>query len=185
MSHGALRQANSIERTAQVCPPSHFDEERHLARAEPSARGGQTPGQTRPVKAVSRRSRTREPRALTSVGWSGSALLGAEGAATSSQDQFRRHIALSCCAQSRTWIFASWPMLERLRQASALSHDRPPRTLRFYPAIKRSTFPASPVLRYTSQECDRTKTENSTTRADSVLVLCSRYAGSSVNGTHS
>src|SRR5579863_3073716 len=66
-----LRQADSIERTAQVCPPSHFEEERHLARAEPSARGRQTPGQAKPVKAVSRRSRAREPRALTGVAWSG------------------------------------------------------------------------------------------------------------------
>src|SRR5579859_4933031 len=107
-----LRQADSIERTAQICPPSYFDEERHLARAEPSARGGQTPGQTRPVKAASRRSRARKARALTGVGWSGSALLVAERAAMSSQDQFRRHIALSCCAQSRTWIPANWPILE-------------------------------------------------------------------------
>jgi len=40
----------------------------------PSARGGQTPGQARPVKAVSRRSRARTARALTGVGWSGNAL---------------------------------------------------------------------------------------------------------------
>src|SRR6516165_11081383 len=91
------------------------NEERHIARAEPSARGRQTPGLPAPVKAVSRRSRARKARALTGVGWSGSALPGAEGAATSSQDHFRRHIALSCCAQSRTWILASWSMLERLR----------------------------------------------------------------------
>jgi outer membrane immunogenic protein len=29
---------------AQVCPPSHFDEERYIACAEPSAHGRQTPG---------------------------------------------------------------------------------------------------------------------------------------------
>ena len=37
MSHGALWQADSIERTAQICPPSHSDEERHIARAGPAA----------------------------------------------------------------------------------------------------------------------------------------------------
>jgi hypothetical protein len=47
------------------------DKERHRARAEPSARGRQTPGQAKPVKAVSRRSRARKARALTGVGWSG------------------------------------------------------------------------------------------------------------------
>jgi hypothetical protein len=71
MSHGALRLADSIERTAQVCPPNRFYEERHIARAEPSARGRQAPGQTTLVKAASRRSRARKARALTGVGWSG------------------------------------------------------------------------------------------------------------------
>src|SRR5258706_16047666 len=71
ISHGALRHADSIERTAQICPPSHSDEERHIARAEPSARGRQTPGQARPVKAASRRSRARAARALTGVACSG------------------------------------------------------------------------------------------------------------------
>jgi len=50
------------------------DQERHRARAEPSARGRQTPGQAKPVKAVSRRSRARKARALTGGGWFGNAL---------------------------------------------------------------------------------------------------------------
>jgi len=41
-----------------------FDEERQLARAEPSARGRQTPAQARPVKAVSRQSRARASASL-------------------------------------------------------------------------------------------------------------------------
>lgn len=90
MSHGVLRQADSIERTAQVCPPSHSDEERHIARAEPSARGRQTPGQARPVKAVSRRSRARKARALTGVGWSGSAVSSDDSSTTPSQIRLGR-----------------------------------------------------------------------------------------------
>jgi esterase/lipase superfamily enzyme len=70
-----LQQADSIESGANLSAES-FNEERHIARAEPSARGGQTSGQTRSVKAVSRRSRARVARALTGVGWSGSASLG-------------------------------------------------------------------------------------------------------------
>ena len=64
------------------------DKERHRARAEPSAHGRQTPGQTKPVKAVSRRSRARKARASTGVGWSGSASIRADVSAT--------HIVLTC-----------------------------------------------------------------------------------------
>src|SRR6185437_14518569 len=85
MSHGALWQADSIERTAQVCRASYFDEERPLARAEPSAHGRQTPGQARPVKAASRRSRAREAQALTGVGWSGIASIRDDGSAAPSR----------------------------------------------------------------------------------------------------
>ena len=78
------------------------DKERHRARAEPSARGRQTPGQAKPVKAVSRRSRARKARALTGGGWSGNALakrdaghLSDQIAKTLGQDRRRRHIALT------------------------------------------------------------------------------------------
>src|SRR5260370_6100143 len=70
ISHGALRHADSIERTAQICPPSHSDQERHVARAEPSARGRQTSGQAKPGKAVRPRGRARGRRAaLRGSGW--------------------------------------------------------------------------------------------------------------------
>jgi hypothetical protein len=39
MSHGASAEADSIRRTAQVCPASHSDQERPIARVEPSAHG--------------------------------------------------------------------------------------------------------------------------------------------------
>jgi hypothetical protein len=45
----------------------------HIARAEPSAHGHQTADRPAPVKAVSRRSRSRGARALMGVGWSGNA----------------------------------------------------------------------------------------------------------------
>jgi hypothetical protein len=69
MGHGASRSSDSIQRTAQICSPQR---ERHIARAKPSAHGGQTPGLPAPVKAASRRSRARTARDLTGVGWSGS-----------------------------------------------------------------------------------------------------------------
>jgi hypothetical protein len=56
---------------------SHFDEERHIARAEPSAHDCQTLEQATLVKAVSRRSRARKARALTRVDWSGIASIHA------------------------------------------------------------------------------------------------------------
>ena len=75
MSHGASAAGKlHRENGANLSAESFLDEERHIARAEPSAHGRQTPGQATPVKAVSRRSRARKARALTGVGWSGSAL---------------------------------------------------------------------------------------------------------------
>jgi len=75
ISHGAPAAGRlHRENGANLSAESFRDEERRLARAEPSARGGQTSGQTRPVRAASRRSRAREARALTGVGWSGSAV---------------------------------------------------------------------------------------------------------------
>jgi len=77
----SLRHADSFRRTAQVCPANRPNEERHIARAEPSAHGRQTQGQPAPVKAVSRRSRARKARALTGVGWSGNSLPSDHGLA--------------------------------------------------------------------------------------------------------
>jgi hypothetical protein len=51
----------------------------YIARAEPSAHGGQTLGQPVPVKAASRRSRARVARALTGAGWSGTGLPSPDG----------------------------------------------------------------------------------------------------------
>src|SRR5271156_4891289 len=84
-------RADSIERTAQVCPSSHSDKERRIARAEPSAHGHQTSGQAGPGKAASRRSRARKARALTGVGWSGNAPAGADRAVRLSREKRRAH----------------------------------------------------------------------------------------------
>src|SRR5260370_39397375 len=82
MSHGAsvacrLRPENGANLSAAT-PALQLDE-RHIARAEPSAHGGQTPGQPVPVKAASRRSRARVARALTGAGWSGTGLPSPDG----------------------------------------------------------------------------------------------------------
>jgi hypothetical protein len=172
-----LRYADSFQRTAQVCPPIHFDDEQHLARAEPSARGGQTPGQTRPVKAVSRRSRARKARALTGVGWSGIGLHSmmrisfrsdrqdaklAPVPATHRADLLTARENLRCCnvrrCQENCDKLLHW-----------LTTDRGA-TLRLYPAIKRSIVCASPVLRYPSPNRHRTKTRTSRRRAGSARI---------------
>jgi hypothetical protein len=54
-----------------------------------------TPGQMRPVKVVSRRSRARKPRALTGLGWSGTAIPSADRSARPSQIGLGPHIALT------------------------------------------------------------------------------------------
>jgi hypothetical protein len=64
MSHGAPAAGRLHRESGANLSAESFDEERHLARAEPSARGGQTPGQARPVKAVSRQSRARASASL-------------------------------------------------------------------------------------------------------------------------
>jgi len=55
----------------------------------------------------------------------------------------------------------------------------------FYPALKRSTCCASSVVRCSSTNCDKAKIGKSIPRADLVLFLCRRNAGSLVNGTRS
>jgi len=88
MSHGVPSASRLNRENGASLSADSFDEERQLARAEPSARGRQTPGQAKPVKAVSRRSRARKARALTGVGWSGIASIRADVSAT--------HIVLTC-----------------------------------------------------------------------------------------
>ena len=157
MSHGALRKADSIERTAQIFPPSSSDEELHIARAEPSARGGQTPWQTRPVKAVSRQSRARKARALTGVGWSGSA------------DRSARQVRSVSAARCTDFLSAKEnPDSRNVRRCQKncdkllhyLTIDRrAPWSL--YPAIKRSVSRASSVVRHSSTNCDEPKSISS------------------------
>ena len=172
-----LRQADSIERTAQVCPPSHFEEERHLARAEPSARGRQTPGQTRPVKAVSRRSRAREPRALTGLGWSGSGI-------TSADRSLKRQVRSTSATHCTDLLSAKEDLVscnvrrcqkncDKLLHCQTIDREAP---WSLYPAIKRSMSRASPVLRNSSPNCDEAKNGKSIPRADSLLLWCRRYA---------
>ena len=174
-----LRQADSIGRTAQVCPPNHFDEEQHLARAEPSARGGQTPGQTRPVKAVSRRSRARVARALTGVDWSGSAIPSADRSATPSQIGLCRTLhrplerkgELGFCNVRRCQKNCDKPL-------HYLTIDRRA-PLALYPAVKRSVVGASPALRYPSKlrsGKSQAKRPGSRLRADSLQSFYSRGA---------
>ena len=158
-----LRQADSIERTAQVCPPSHSDEERHIARAEPSARGGQTPGQTRPVKAISRRSRARKARALTGVGWCGSASSAAHCTDPLSAKENPDTCNVRRCQKSCD------------KSLHCLTTDRGA-PCAFYLAIKRSMSRPSPVLRNSSKSCEEEKIgkehHRSRFRAGFVLSMC-------------
>jgi hypothetical protein len=170
MSHGTLRQADSIERTAQICPPSRSDEEQNIARAEPSARGRQMPGQAATVKAASRRSRAREARALTGVGWSGSASPGP----TAGQRQVGT-APLPHCADMLSALENSDSRKVRPCQKSCnkplhrhTTDGGAPCAL--YPATKRSVVCASPVLRYRSPNRHRTKTRTSMTRAASAWI---------------
>src|SRR5260370_13800529 len=64
MSHGAPSASRLNRENGASLSADSFDEERQLARAEPSARGRQTPAQARPVKAVSRQSRARASASL-------------------------------------------------------------------------------------------------------------------------
>ena len=126
------------------------DKERHLARAEPSARGRQTPGQAKPVKAVSRRSRARKARALTGVGWSGSASIRADVSATTHCADFlsAKENPDSCNVR------LSQKNCDKLLHCHTTDRGAP---CAFYPAIKRSMSRASPVLRRSSTNCDEAK----------------------------
>jgi len=68
-------------------------------------------------------------------------------------------------------------------QTPALAPTAPANPVCFYSAVKRSVVCASPVVRYPSPNCDQAKIGKGIARADSVLVLCRRYPGSSVSGT--
>ncbi len=147
MSHGALWQADSVERTAQVCPPSHSNEERLIARAEPSAHGRQTPGQARPVKAVSRRSRAREAASLD-----GRRLVR-------HRLDTRRYLGNTHCADLLSAkenpdscnVRLSQKSCDKLLHCHTTDRGAP---CAFYPAIKRSMVCASPVPRNSSTSCD-------------------------------
>lgn len=172
-----LRRADSIRRTAQICPPSHSDEERSLARAEPSARGGLTPGQTRPVKAVSRRSRARGARALTGVGWSGSALAKCQrrGNVEPGSVSWTRCAELLCAKQNLDFcklaharkIAISLCTVTR----STAAHPAP---LSCYQAVDVSRL-AGPALSFAKPAMGQ-KTRTSMTRPDPAHVHCSRHA---------
>ena len=102
MSHGALRHADSIrENGANLSAEFIPIEERHIARAEPSAHGRQTPGQAMPVKAVSRRSRAREGASLDGRRLVRHRLAKRDAdivpirSPDASRDRCRRHIALT------------------------------------------------------------------------------------------
>jgi hypothetical protein len=82
MSHGASAARRLLPENGanlSVAMPCPLTAGSHIARAEPSAHGGQKQGQRAPVEAASRRSRARAARALTGVGWSGSGLQSADG----------------------------------------------------------------------------------------------------------
>ena len=165
MSHGAsaAAQTPSGERRKFVRRVIS-DQERHLARAEPSARGRQTPGQATPVKAVSRRSRAREPRALTGVDWSGIDLQSVMRISFRSDRQNARlgsapttHCAdlltarenLRCCN-----VRSCQKKCDKALYYLTTDRGAP---CAFYPAIKRSMSRASPVLRNSSTSCDQAK----------------------------
>jgi hypothetical protein len=170
MSHGASAEADSIRREAQVCPPSHFDEERQIARAELSAHGRQTPGQATLVKAASRRSRARAARALTGVAWSGIASPGP----TARQRQVGAaplpHCADTLSAMENSDFRKVRPCPESCDKPLQCHTTDRGAPCALYPAIKRSVVCASPVLRYPSPNRHRTKTRTSMTRAGSAWI---------------
>ena len=182
MSHGASAavQTPSRERrkfVRRVIPI----EERHIARAEPSAHGRQTPGRAAPVKAASRRSRARSSasldgrrlvrqrrlpsvmRDMVAIGSPATPSCGS-APATHCADHCERHRKIYAACNVRT-------CQKKCDNASALScaTDRGA-PCAFYPAIKRSVVCASPVLRYPSPNRHRTKTRTSRTRAGSARI---------------
>jgi hypothetical protein len=171
-----LRQADSIERTAQICPrviPTRSGISLALSHQRVAVKRWGRRGSSRPSAGGAGRARAR---ALTGLGWSGSASPGAEGAATSSQDQFRRHIALSCCAQSRTRILAMCGYARKIA-ISLCTVTRPTAAhlvlLSCYQAVGglRLAGPAPSFAKLRSGK-SQAKHPGSRLRADSLLSLC-------------
>jgi hypothetical protein len=141
---------------------SNFDEERHVARAEPSAHGRQRWAcrrWSRPLAGEAGRAR-----ALTGVGWSGSASPGP----TVGQRQVGA-AALPHCADMLSAMENSDFRKVRPCQKSCSKPLHRHTTDRgapcaLYPALKRSVVCASPVLRYPSPNRHRTKTRTSGTQ---------------------
>jgi hypothetical protein len=136
---------------------SHFDEERHIARAEPSAHGRQRWAcrrRSRPSAGEAGRARAR---ALRGVGWSGSASPGP----TAEQCQVGA-ASLPHCADMLSAMENSDFRKVRQCQKSCNKPLHRHTTDRgapcaLYPAIKRSMSRTSPVLRSSSTSCDQAK----------------------------
>jgi len=168
MSHGASAEADSIRRTAQVCPRA-ISMRSGLSLALSHQRVTvKTPGLPAPVKAVSRQSRARKARALTGVGWSGIASICADVSATHCADLLSAKENPDSCNVRRC-------------QKSCYKSLRCHTTDRgapcaFYPALKRSVVCASPVLCYPSPNCDRRKVKPTAPVVNSEQIRCGRGA---------
>ncbi len=147
-------------------------EERHLARAEPSAHGRQTPGQATPVKAGSRRSRARGARALTGVAGPAS-----PRCRSPMSRQSRAHCADFLSAKEKL-DSRKVRSCQKSCDKPRTSHDRPRRTLRLL-----SCYQAVDVRRLvgSTKSFDKLRRdkeiEKGVARADFLLALCGRYAG--------
>jgi hypothetical protein len=176
MSHGTTVEADSIQRAAQVCPPSHLDEERHTARAEPSAHGRQRWAcrrRSRPSAGEAGRARAR---ALTGVGWSGSA--------SPDPTAGQRQVGAAPLPRCADMLSAMENLVFRKVRLCQKSCNKPlhrhttdrgaPCAL--YPALKRLVVCASPVLRYPSPNCDRRKDKPTAPAVNFEQIRCGRCA---------
>ena len=160
-----LRQADSVERTAQICPPSLFDEERHSLALSHQRMAVITAGQPVPVKAVKpaepgARSASLDGRRLVRQ-----VLAGPNGAARPNRAASLAHCA-DLLSTKEDLAFCNVRRCQKNcdKVLHYLTIDRgAPWSL--YPAIKRSGVCAPPVLRYPSPNRHPIKTRTSMTRA--------------------
>jgi hypothetical protein len=158
-------EADSIQRAAQVCPrvismtsgiSLALSHQRMAVNAGPAGAGqGRQPAKPGARKA----------RALTGVGWSGSASPGA----TAGQRQVGAAPLLHCAdmlsAMENSDFRKVRPCQKSCNKPLHLHTTDRGAPCALYPAIKRSVVCASPVLRYPSPNRHRTKTRTSRTRA--------------------
>jgi hypothetical protein len=144
------------------------------------------PGRRRPVKAASRRSRSRAARALMGVRRSGSGAPSGHGLDPRSIGRAKARGARSAmqsfgseCISDRGSTAAPRVVPSQAVQSNVQTNtcdqNRPAAPRGFYLAIARSAVCAPPILRCPSPNCDQTKTRSRISAALSVQVRCSLF----------